>query len=202
MHGVYTRKHWYGKNLTVPVPGTLWDGYCRGTVACVPSVYPFFAKKKISGTGLVQVGYGSGTGRVGSNTGRDKTKPKRRHFRVNLKPYLSSPPDSLPLILFSATRFSLFFAFDSLCLSLPHSTADALGSLFLTSSLYRRRATEQKGRLWIWGLAASRQPEDFPHCGSDCGIFWFLFSFWIWLLWLWYGFVVFLLICYWFVFLW
>ena len=34
-------------------------GYCRGTAACVPPVYPFLAKKKIPGTG------------------RDKTEPKR-----------------------------------------------------------------------------------------------------------------------------
>ena len=63
----------------------------------------FSPKKKISGTGLVRVGYGSGMSRVGSDTGRDKTKPKRLRFRVNLKPYLSSPPDSQPLVLFSAT---------------------------------------------------------------------------------------------------
>ena len=157
---------------TPPYPYRVPRGYryCRGIAAYVPPAYPFLAKKK---TFPVRVWYGSD---------RDKTEPKQHRFRVNLKRILSSPPDSQPLVLFSATPLSLFSAFDSLCLSLPHSIAGALGSNFLTSSLYRQRATERKGRLWIWGLAICRRPEDFPHCGSDCGIFWFLFSFWIWLL--------------------
>uniref|UniRef100_A0A2N9FRC9 CASP-like protein n=1 Tax=Fagus sylvatica TaxID=28930 RepID=A0A2N9FRC9_FAGSY len=103
-------------------------GYCRGTAACVPPAYPFSAKKK-----NFRYGFGTGRGRVGSGMGRDKTKAKRRHFKGNLKPiYLLHP--ILSHSFSSATPLSLFFAFDS-------STAGALGSLFLTSSLYRRRAT-------------------------------------------------------------
>ena len=123
---------------TPPYPYRVPRGYryCRGIAAYVPPAYPFLAKKK---TFPVRVWYGSD---------RDKTEPKQHRFRVNLKRILSSPPDSQPLVLFSATPLSLFSAFDSLCLSLPHSIAGALGSLFLTSSLYRQRATERKGRLW------------------------------------------------------
>ena len=94
-------------------------GYLVGMdTAGVPlHAYPrctrFSPKKKFS----VLVWYRSGTGWVRSGMGRDKTKPKRCRFRVNLKPYLSSPPNSQPLVLFSATRFSLFSALDSLSLT-------------------------------------------------------------------------------------
>jgi hypothetical protein len=128
---------------------------------------PVFRQKKKKKTVLV---------RVGSGTGRDKTKPKRRRFRVKSQTLFIFSTLLSHSFSFSATRFSLlcsrfslFSAFDSLCLSLPHSTAGALGSLFLTSSLYRRRATERKGIVdEDLRLAAT---EDFPHCGSDCGIF-------------------------------
>jgi hypothetical protein len=86
-------------------------GYCRATAACVHPAYPFFAKKKKF---PVRVWYRSCTGQVGSGIGRDKTEPKRHRFRVNLKPILSSSPDSQPLVLFSATPFSLFSTLDSL----------------------------------------------------------------------------------------
>ena len=124
------RKHRYGKNPAVPVPGTSWvrilPGYrCMRT----PGVPIFGQKKKIP----IRFWYGLGTDRVGSGTRRGKTKAKRRRFKGNLKPiYLLHP--ILSHSFSSATPLSLFSAFDS-------STAGALGSFFLTSSLYRRRAT-------------------------------------------------------------
>ncbi len=116
----------------------------------------FSPKKKFS----VPVWYRSGTGWVRSGMGRDKTKPKRRRFRVNLKPYLSSPPNSQPLVLFSATRFSLYFALDSLSfllsiLSVSHFLTPPLVHSVLSFSLShstgdgRRNGRGEKGRLWI-----------------------------------------------------
>jgi hypothetical protein len=88
-------------------------------------------KKKNSDTGLVRVEYESGTGRVGSNTGRDKTEPKRHRFRVNLKPIYLLHLDSQPLVLFSTTPLSLLLLsfLSLLCFRF---------SLSLTSSLHRR----------------------------------------------------------------
>jgi hypothetical protein len=96
-----------------------------------PGVPVFGQKKNFRyGFGTGQVRIGSGTGPV---RGGGKTEPKRRRFKVNLKPiYLLHP--ILSHSFSSATPLSLFSAFDS-------STAGALSSLFLTSSLYRRRAT-------------------------------------------------------------
>ena len=129
-------KHWNlgstGMAKTPPYPYRVprGYGYCRGTAACVPPAYPFSAKKK---NFLVRFWYGSGRVQYGFGTGRGKTEPKRRRFKVNLKPiYLLHP--ILSHLFSSATPLSLFSALDS-------STAGALGSLFLTSSLYRRRAT-------------------------------------------------------------
>uniref|UniRef100_A0A2N9HHU9 Protein kinase domain-containing protein n=1 Tax=Fagus sylvatica TaxID=28930 RepID=A0A2N9HHU9_FAGSY len=90
--------------------------YRWGTAACVPQAYPISAKKKFSGTG-----------RVGSGTGRAKTPT----FSVNLKlkyllPHLSQPLDLTPLGLYS--RFSLLYS-----LFLTSSTAGELGLCSLLS---------------------------------------------------------------------
>ena len=90
-----------GMAKTPPYPYRVlrWYRYCRGITACIPLAYPFFVKKK----NPIQVWYGSGTG-------WDKTKPKRCRFRVKLKPYLSSPPDSLlcnPILSLLYSWFSL-----------------------------------------------------------------------------------------------
>ena len=116
------RKHRYGKNPAIPIPGTslvrILSGYhCMHT----PGVPVFRQKKKIR--------YRFGTGPV-----QDGIKLSQNGVVLGLN---SNPIYLLHPILFSATRFSLFSTLDSLCLSLPHSTAGALGSLFLTSSLYR-----------------------------------------------------------------
>ncbi len=125
---VKPRKHRYGKMGAVPVPGTSWvripPGYrCMRT----PGVPDFGQKKNFP----VRVWYGSGTGRVGSGTGRAKTPT----FSVNLKlkyllPHLSQPLDLTPLGLYS--RFSLLYS-----LFLTSSTAGELGlcSLSLLCSL-------------------------------------------------------------------
>ena len=98
------RKHRYGKNPAVPVPGTLWvrilPGYrCMRT----PGVPVFGQKKKNSGTVLVRVG----SGRV-----RYGAKPKRRRFRLKTEALFS----------FSATPITaskLRSLSSALCLSLP-----------------------------------------------------------------------------------
>ena len=106
------RKHRYGKNPAVPVPGTLWvrilPGYrCMRT----PGVPVFGQKKKNSGTVLVRVG----SGRV-----RYGAKPKRRRFRLKTEALFS----------FSATPITaskLRSLSSALCLSLP--PPPVLGSL-------------------------------------------------------------------------
>jgi hypothetical protein len=153
-----------------------------------PGVPVFRQKKKFS----VPVWYRSGTGWVRSGTGRDKTKPKRRRFRVNLKPYLSSPPNSQPLVLFSATRFSLYFALDSLSsllsiLSVSHFLTPPLVHSVLSFSLShstgdgRRNGRGGRGDCGSEDLRRVGNPRTslivdlivvfsdfFSHFGSDC----------------------------------
>ena len=111
-------KHWNlgstGMAKTPPYPYRVprGYGYCRGTVACVPPAYPFSAKKKKF---LVRFWYGSGWVQYGFGTGRGKTEPKRRRFKVNLKPiYLLHP--ILSHLFSSATPLSLFSALDLSCM--------------------------------------------------------------------------------------
>jgi hypothetical protein len=97
--------------------------YRWGTAACVPQAYPISAKKKISGTVLVRVRYGSGTGRA-------KTPP----FSVNLNLNIFS----LTFLSHSISR-RLVSAPDSLsstlCLSLPPPPVSSVSALLCSLSL-------------------------------------------------------------------
>ena len=55
------RKHWYGKNPAIPVPGASWVRILLGyRYMRTPGVPVFGLKKKFTGTVLVRVRYGSG----------------------------------------------------------------------------------------------------------------------------------------------
>jgi hypothetical protein len=90
----------------------------------------FRPKKKFSGTVLVRVRYESGTGRVGSGTGRAKTPP----FSVNLNLNIFS----LTFLSHSISR-RLVSAPDSLsstlCLSLPPPPVSSVSALLCSLSL-------------------------------------------------------------------
>ena len=155
-------------------------GYLVGMdIAGIPlHAYPrhtrFSPKKKIS----IRVWYGLGTGRVRSGTGWDKTKPKRRRFRVKLKPYLSSSPDSQPL--------------DSLLSNLILSLLYSRFSLSLTSSLHRQCTQFSLSHFFTLpatGDGTEGVIVDLRTCGklATQG----LFSLWIWL---WYFFISFLIL--------
>ena len=122
---IEARKHRYGKNPTVPVPGTSW---VRILPRCMrtPGVPVFGQKKKFP----VRFWYGSGRVRYGA-------KPKRRRFRLKTEALFSFSATpitagklgslSSALCLTSSTagaRFSLLCS-----LSLTSSTAGKLGSL-------------------------------------------------------------------------
>jgi hypothetical protein len=111
----------------VPVPGTSWVriplGYrCMRT----PGVPDFGQKKNFP----VRFWYGSGTGRVGSGTGRAKTPP----FSVNLNLNIFS----LTFLSHSISR-RLVSAPDSLsstlCLSLPPPPVSSVSALLCSLSL-------------------------------------------------------------------
>jgi hypothetical protein len=110
-----SRKHRYGKNPAVPVPGTSWVRILPGyRCMCTPGVPVFSQKKKFP----VRFWYGSG--RVGSGTGPVRGEAKTASFR--LKTEASQPLDSI--LIFSANQFSLLCS-----LSLTSSTVGELGSL-------------------------------------------------------------------------
>ena len=111
---IEARKHRYGKNPTVPVPGTSW---VRILPRCMrtPGVPVFGQKKKFP----VRFWYGSGQVRYGA-------KPKRRRFRLKTEALFS----------FSATPITagkLGSLSSALCLSLP--PPPVLGSLSSALSL-------------------------------------------------------------------
>ncbi len=108
---IWSRKHRYGKNPAVPVPGTSWVRILPGYRCMHTLGIPVFGQKKKF---PVRFWYGSGRFRYGA-------KPKRRRFR--LKTEASQPLNSI-LNSFSANRFSLLCS-----LSLTSSTASELGSL-------------------------------------------------------------------------
>ena len=129
--GSSARKHRYGKNPAVPVPGTSWvrilPGYC-----CMrtPGV-PVFGKKKKNFP--VWFWYRLGRVKYGSGTGRGKTEPKQRHFKVNLIPiYLlqsilsHSFSSATPLSLSSLLSIPPPPVHSVLSFSFPHSTGDGL----------------------------------------------------------------------------
>uniref|UniRef100_A0A2N9FZU4 Uncharacterized protein n=1 Tax=Fagus sylvatica TaxID=28930 RepID=A0A2N9FZU4_FAGSY len=94
-------------------------GYCRGTAACVPPVYPFSAKKKY-------FRYGFGTGRVGLGTGQSQNGIVLSQFSsLSLQPDSLSP--ALCLLEPHSTACKLVSLSSALCLT--SSTADKLGSL-------------------------------------------------------------------------
>jgi hypothetical protein len=121
----------------VPVPGTSWVRIPLGYRCMRTPGVPDFGQKKIF---PVRFWYGSGTGRVGSGTGRAKTPP----FSVNLNLNIFS----LTFLSHSISR-RLVSAPDSLsstlCLSLPPPPVSSVSALLCSLSLLCSALGKRKG---------------------------------------------------------
>jgi hypothetical protein len=144
------------------------------TVGVPLHAYPWrtrFSQKKKKNS--IWVWYGSGQVGYGLGTSRTKTKPNGIVLGLNSNPISFLHPilshsilsNLIPSLLCS--RFSLFSALDSLCLSLPHSTGvgqrNGRGDC---GSEDLRRAGDSRTSLIVDLIVVFF--DFFSHCGSDC----------------------------------